>query len=275
VTAQVRTERNCAALIVALVALLPPLGGCAPKAIKFTAEPKHIIVLPGILGHTFWLDRIRKHADADLPDTSAQVWDWTRIKPHIIPNPIAHIMQYKRNCFRAKELAAQITEFHRQHPNVELSIVALSGGVPMAIFALEDLPDDVKIKRLVLLSGAISPHHDLTKALSHVEGEIVNYYSHGDWFVLKRGTTRFGTGDRVFEPSAGYAGFDRAAACPHGCDQLVQIEWRKEFRKKYGNGGGHAGSLPHRFIRECVVQWLAGNVGACAAEADGPQHFSQ
>jgi hypothetical protein len=216
----------------------------------------------GVLGHSHDLERIRRIADDELEGTSAQVWDWTRIKPHIFPNPVAHIMQYERNCFRAKRLAEQITCFRREHPDVKLSIVALSGGAPISVFSLEALPADVAIERLVLLSGAISPGYDLTKALAHVNQEVINYHSRRDWLILKWGTKMFGTGDRVRSQACGYSGFDTRRACPSGCDDLVQIEWHTGLRK-FGNRGGHIGSVAREFIDECAVEWLRGNVQAC------------
>jgi pimeloyl-ACP methyl ester carboxylesterase len=239
-------------------------GGCAaPGPIHYSAEPNHVLVLPGILGHTPDLERIRRVTDERLVGTSAQVWDWTRIKPHVIPNPVAHIVQHERNRYRAHLLAQHITEFRREHPDVRLSIVALSGGAAIAVFTLEALPDEITIDRLVLLSGAVSPEYDLTQAWAHVERDVVNYHSPRDRLILDWGTTVFGTGDRVHSAAAGNAGFDTTRACPTGCDKMVQIEWHEGLRA-LGNRGTHVGSVAGDFVRECVVEWLRGNLNACA-----------
>jgi hypothetical protein len=240
------------------------ITGCsAPGPFQYSGEPNHVIVLPGILGHTPDLERIRRLTDECLVGTSAQVWNWTRVKPHVIPNPVGHIVQHERNRYRADLLARYITEFRREHPDVRLSIVALSGGAAIAVFTLEALPEEITIDRLVLLSGAVSPEYDLTETLSRVEGDVVNYHSPRDRLILSWGTTVFGTGDRAHTAAAGNQGFNREQACPAGCDKMVQIQWHEGLRE-LGNRGGHVGSVASDFVRDCVVEWLRGNVNACA-----------
>ncbi len=241
-------------------------------------EPHHVIVLPGILGHTPGLDRIRAAVVKEMPETSAQVWDWTKVEPHWFPNPIGHVREYGRNRARAKLLAEQIMRFKRDHPDVRLSIVALSGGTAIALFACEELsagaaasPQEAgpgkPLERIVLLSSGVSPGYDLRPALKQVESGIVNYWSRRDWLVLKRGTSLFGSLDRYYGPAAGQCGFDEAATCGGRCDGLTQIEWHRGM-KGLGNRGGHAGSMARPFLRECVVQWLGGNLDACAVSVE-------
>jgi len=240
----------------------PLIFGCAPRPIRPMGEPHHVVVLPGILGHTPGFERIPRIIDEELDDASVQVWNWTRIEPNIIPNPIGHIRAYSKNRARAKLLADQLTRCKREHPDVRVSVVALSGGTAIALFACDELPDDVKLDRIVLLSAAVSPDYDVAPALQHVEHGVVNYWSPRDRLVLKYGTSVFGTADRVHEPSAGYRGFNENTTAGVGAKGLTQIQWHPGLWK-YRNSGGHAGAQEKAFIRECVVEWLRGDVLAC------------
>jgi pimeloyl-ACP methyl ester carboxylesterase len=257
--------------VMAAVFLCPLIAGCAPRAIEPTGQPRHVVCLPGILGRTPGFNRIPRIVDRELEGASVQVWDWTRIDPHWLPNPVGHIRDYEKNRKRARLLADQITRFRRQHPDVPLSIVALSGGTAIALFACEELPEDVKLDRIILLSAAVSPDYDLGPSLRHADNGIVSYFSPKDRLILKRGTRWFGTGDRVYIESAGFCGFNRDRACGQNCDQLTEIGWRPALWKQYRNSGGHAGAQEKRFIRNCVVRWLKGDLAACSAASEAPQ----
>lgn len=270
-----RTSRLVAAVGMHAVLLLlhPTLAGCrGPGEIQYSGQLRHVIVLPGILGHTPGLDRIRKAVESEIPEASAQVWNWTRIEPHWLPNPIGHIREYDKNRRRAALLAGHIAEFRREHPDVRLSIIGLSGGTAIALFACEELPPEVTLDRIILLSAAVSPEYDLRPALRRAENGIVSYYSRGDWLVLKRGTSRFGTGDRVYGPSAGYSGFDEPESCGDSCEKLTQIAWHADLARLYANSGGHAGGQERDFLRHCVMKWLEGDVSACAGPKDAADH---
>jgi hypothetical protein len=240
------------------------VAGCAPRAIRPMGEPHHVVVLPGVLGHSPGFDRIPRIIDEELEDASVQIWNWKRIDALAALNPIRSLRDHTRNRARAKVLANHLTQCRRANPHLRTSLVALSGGAGVALFACEELPPDVMLDRVVLLSPAVSPGYDLTAAMAHTKSGIVNYYSRGDWFVLKRGTTTFGTADRVYGPAAGYQGFDHKAACPGCGDRLTQIEWHDGLRK-LGASGGHASAQEKKFIRHCVVEWLRGNLTACDA----------
>ena len=81
-----------------------------------------------------------------------------------------------------------------------------SGGTGLVVRALEGLPED-SVEAAVLLSPALSPGYDLSRALRAVRREMVVFWSPLDLFVLGLGTRIFGTVDRVNSVSAGLVGF--------------------------------------------------------------------
>ncbi len=230
--------------------------GCtAPTGIHGT-KPNHVLILPGVAGLGSGIGAIASAVKKHAPDTSAQVYDWTQLEPTISLGGIENLTRYSLNLARAKTLANQLRDWRRDQPDVKLSVVGLSGGAGIALFACEELPDDFVFERMVLLSGAVSPGYDLTRALRMCRRGIVNYYSSLDSAVLEAGTTNHGTMDRIFRPSSGFAGFmtpeDKKLAA-----KLEQVAWDQSMAK-LGNDGLHWGSLAPAFLREYVVPWLCG-----------------
>ncbi len=170
---------------------------------------------------------------------------------------LANLTRIDRNRKRAADLSAKIVAYQDQYPGRPVWLVAHSGGVGVAVFAAESLPDNRKIEGLILLSGALTPTYDLRKALSKTHRGIVNSYSCKDELVLRWGTSMFGTTDRNFCPACGYAGFsvpdDLPAEDQSLYGKLTQIAWQKEMADTCRHWGGHISSANSEFIARHIT----------------------
>ncbi len=184
------------------------------------------------------------------------------------------LMWHRRNQLKGRQLARRILAFHRANPQATIHLFACSGGVGVALFALEaiyrcrtrghDRPTGNRslpiIDTLVLACPAVSPGYNLTPALGVVR-RCYALVSHRDSIILGLGTRIFGTTDRHFTKSAGMVGFrippgltDQDASC---YDRLREIRWSPEFKKE-GHGGGHSGSISLLFLKNHLISLLDG-----------------
>ncbi len=226
------------------------VGCTAPRGISNTTAATHVVVLPGIMGSGLSIGSIKRLIENELADTSAQVYDWTRVEQYTFA--LSNLKRYSLNLARAKALANQIVAWRRTHPDVKLYVVAISGGVGVAVFAAESLPEDFHLRGMVLLSGAVTPQYDLTKTMQVSEKGILAYSSDKDTLILREGTRRHGTMDRVFSQSAGYSGFVQPV---DDQSRLRQLYWQ-EGDRRWGNNGGHKGSLAKPYFREFILPFL-------------------
>jgi hypothetical protein len=132
---------------------------------------------------------------------------------------------------------------------------------------MEDLPDRVKIHTLLMMSSALSPAYDLSKALSHLTGKAYAFSSLSDELVLGIGCRTFGTMDGINTDAAGRVGFTQ----PPGADagqyaKLVPMPYRPQWRE-LGDRGDHVGGMNHRFARLVLAPLvLSGELPAIAVE---------
>lgn len=154
--------------------------------------------------------------------------------------------EYKRSA--AKGLADKIAAHHRKYPGDPIYLGGLSAGCAVVLYALEELPDDVAVDQVVLLSPSVSADFDLAPALRRVRGRIYAFTSDRD-AVLKDLAANFGTADgkRVGTDISGIRGFHG----PYG-GKVQNIPWRPEFAK-YGHNGGHTDVVASAFVQKFVA----------------------
>ena len=167
---------------------------------------------------------------------------------------------------KAAALATEIEALHAERPGAPAFLVGKSGGTGLVVRALEALGAG-QVETAVLISSALSPSYDLSRALRAVRREMVVFWSPLDLIVLGVGTRLFGTVDRVNSVSAGLTGFRP----PEGLDaagqaqyaKLRQVRWRPEMAST-GYFGGHVGPDSPAFLRKYVLPLLTVGPGPAA-----------
>jgi len=181
--------------------------------------------------------------------------DWNRAG-----GALANLMDYKGNRQAAAEVAEQIVAYRREHLWCPIDLVGYSGGAGMALMVAEALPEDIRLRNIILVQGAVSPDYDLSQVMDRVEGKIVNFYSPYDWLLLGVGTWFWGTMDRAHVVSAGNKGFDADRAVPDEIQRakLEQYRWSGKMLAS-GHLGGHFSILFYQWNKEYVVPYLTGD----------------
>jgi hypothetical protein len=242
-----------------LMVIVLLLSGCAtepaPPAKPWPKPPApaYLLHLPGIGGDRGLDSRmVRSLVQAGF-DGETEVYDWTSTDAGLMA-----LTNQQRHRHEAGVVAAKLTAIRRADPNREIILTAHSGGTGVLVWALEKLPPDVHVDRVLLVASALSPGYDLSKALAHVDGEMFNFYSPLDVAVLDVGTTLFGTIDGRKETAAGCIGFNM----PAGADR---DEYRKLRQFAYdsawlqlGNTGSHIGAMQRPFVRGVLAPIVMG-----------------
>ncbi|MGD8453040.1 MAG: hypothetical protein PVJ57_14575 [Phycisphaerae bacterium] len=257
------------------------LAGCAEPPRRLAAPQRYayglVLVLPGIVGPSFTDREVALGLEQGGVASAVEVWDWTSTVPG---GYMQNLMDLERNRREGSRLATRILDYQREFPGRPVYIIGHSGGGGVTVLGLEALPAGREVEMALLLAPALSPEYDLTSALRHVRTRLVNFYSANDVFLLKAGTSMFGTIDRELGPAAGAVGFRP----PEGLDaagktlyarRLRQVAWNAELWRRYGNAGGHLGWVYRPFVRgylapiiqENEARWMATGVPA-ATPAD-------
>ena len=127
----------------------------------------------------------------------------------------------------ATRLADFIAEHRREHPQTPIYLMGYSCGAFVALRALEILPDGVGVESASLMAGTFDPRHDLSIALSHVDGKLIVCASALDFVISGFATLVFGAADRVHTPAIGMLGaMERAGFQAARHPKLAQIHWR-------------------------------------------------
>ena len=210
-----------------------------------------LLHLPGIAGEMHMDRELIAGLKAGGWEGPLKIYDWTEHDPGIDA-----LRNRKRNEAEAAKVAKLIEKRLTEDPRAQITVTSHSGGTGIAVWALEDLPENVQVRTLVLLASALSPQYDLSRALRHVSGHAYLFYSQGDAVVLGTGTRLFGTIDGVRTDAAGLIGF----RVPEDADReqyakLVQRPYEKGWMI-YGHIGNHIGSLSQPFAENVLAALL-------------------
>jgi len=221
--------RNSAMPALTVTALLL-LAGCQqpqPSPDRQQAAQGKVFLLLGAVNTPHHLSGFAEMVRQAHPGLDVELRPWG------VPLLSVHnLMAYQRNRETAGKLAGELADYRREHPHAVIDVVGYSGGGGVAVFLVEALPPDVRIDRLILVAPAISRDYPLEQwVLPRVREFVVNYASDRD-LKVGWGTATFGTIDRVFEVSAGHAGF----TLEH--PRLVQVRWNQTM-KRQGHHGNH------------------------------------
>lgn len=213
-----------------------------------------VIVLGGVGG----LDIIGPCAEAALPRAGVKHEVCEYVWTHGWGQILRDLQDTNHQRKKADELVRIIRTWRENNPGRPVFLVGKSGGAGLAILTAELLPEN-SLERVILLSAAIAPHHDLRRALRATRKEIVNFHSQFDQLLLNFGTSQFGTMDRHYGASAGLNGFrlpldlDDADRLLYG--RLVQIPFQARMLRT-GHVGVHAGTSFPGFLASEVAPWL-------------------
>lgn len=216
------------------------------------AEPSGPMVLhlPGIGGHLRVDDLLVEGLGQSNLGATFRIYDWTNGNPGI-----PALGGYERNLAESAKVSTTIATMARENPERKLIITAHSGGAGLAVWALERLPEDVKIDTLVMIAPALSPNYDLSKALARVRGRAYSFNSLLDP-ILGFGTRNLGTIDRVMTASAGNVGFTLpSTADQNAYEKLTQIPYDQAWMR-LGHAGDHVGAMGRPFARFIIAPLL-------------------
>jgi hypothetical protein len=234
------------ALAAAAPAQAPELSALAPRGV--------VIVVGGVGGY----DTLPISAQVFLPRAGVSHEIRNFVWTHGVGQLFRDLQDTEHVVRKAAELAELIRQQREREPDRPIYLVAKSGGAGLALLAAAELPGGT-LRRLVLLSAAVSPTYDLRPALRATQGEVVSFYSRNDRLILEWGTSTFGTIDRHYGPSAGLTGFVVPAnLSPEDqalYSRLVQRAWQPRMILE-GHAGTHSGSSAPPFLAAEVAPWL-------------------
>jgi hypothetical protein len=180
-----------------------------------------------------------------------------------------------RNHDKGAELAGEIRQYKRTYPTREVNIIALSAGTGVATFALEALPEGVKVDNAIFLGCSLSSQYNMTRALKRVRSGLYVVYSETDR-ILKDVVWYTGTVDRS-SAASGVAGLEGFRLPPRpGPDTEMQylklhnVAYRPEFADA-GYTGGHIDATARAFVCQYVAPVLMGREEVLLGDPGRPE----
>jgi hypothetical protein len=237
-------------LISALLVWLVPMPAKA-AAVKETPRP-WFLHLNGIGGERVCDHTLVSGLTAGGFDADFHIFDWTEGETGIVA-----LQRQATHPIEARKAADMIIEQFKASPGTPIYVTGHSGGAAILTWALEMLPDEIKVESACMFAPALSPQYDLTKALRHVKGKLYVFSSPHDFVVLSTGTKMFGTMDGVRCEAAGLKGFvEPKTADDEQYKKIVPQPYQRSWAFKYGNVGSHICALRPKFARDYVAKLL-------------------
>ncbi len=250
--------RYCAGWGLFLVLLVPLGGGCV-SALPDRAERMqraYLYYLDGAGGGAAlsnWGGGVRQGLLDAGYDGAGEMFSWETGLGMLV-DQVASV-EYKRQ--KAAELARRIAELARTQADTPVYLIGLSAGTAIAMFALEALPDGLRIENVVLLSGSLSADYDATRALRHVRGKVYVFTSQRDGLLLFL-EPLFGSADRQ-KGATGVIGV-RGLYPPPGASaetrrqyaKVINIPWQPELVQE-GVHGTHVDPVQAPFVQKYIA----------------------
>lgn len=241
-------------------AFAPGCNGNKPYMTEERLDRGLVVILPGIEGVSELNQDIRRGLINAGVDRAIPIWSWGRPVP--VLGLFINQVDFLGNRLAGAAIAGRIKKYMKKYPNRPVHVIGHSGGGGVAVFVAEALDEDHKIDGLILLSASVSSAYDLTKALKHCRGGIVNFYSRDDSALLGLGTILLGTVDGTHGLAAGLVGFDRPN---EKADEDKFLAYTRLYQKDIGTYmfckdiGSHAGTAQVQFVTHFVSPWVLGD----------------
>lgn len=219
-----------------------------------------------------WVGGVREGLLDAGYDGAGEVFPWETGLGLVVDQVVSE--RYKRK--KAEELAPRIAAYEAEHPGAPVTLMGLSAGTAVAAFALEAIPEDVRVANVVMLSGSLSSTYDLTTALRRVDGKMYVFTSEKDG-VLGFFLPFAGTADRAkgTNETIGLHGVvmpsNPSEETRRQYGKIIEVPWTPQF-EAYGHYGRHEDSVSARFIEAVVAPLVVTTTrrfGATEAEIAG------
>lgn len=163
-----------------------------------------------------------------------------------------------RSSLVASGLSRKIEAARKADPDASIHVMGLSAGTAVALSALEQLTEGVRVNSVVLFAPSVSARHDLTEAMRHVRGRLYATNSPHDGILRALAVNA----DGVRGPVAGRTGFRMAAgadaATRAAYDRVVNLPWRSGYIA-YNNHGGHTEATRTLFVKAVIAPRILGD----------------
>jgi len=234
--------------------------GCENNSAFMTPEKLDkglVVILPGIEGESEANQNVRRGLSIAGIDRSLQIWHWGRPVPGV--GMILNQMDFLGNYLAGERIAQRIMKYQDEYPDRPVHIIGHSGGGGVAVFAASAMPEGREVTGVILLSASISSGHDITRALKHCSGGIVNFYNTQDGALLGLATTVLGNVGGAHGPSAGLMGFNTPN---ESSSDEKQLAYKKLYQVSMtssmisGSTPHYAATQPH-FVSTYVAPWIS------------------
>jgi len=232
------------------------VGGCARNEGEVDPADR-VFFVPGVAGDGPWYGPLREGLREGGVAAKIETVKWGMPPPMTMLNFQAGWVHREAE----RKLAGKIARWRSEHSEGHLSLVAHSAGCGVVLGALSQLPGDVHVDDVLLLSPSVSPQYDLSPPVEHVRGRLHVFHSENDAMFLGWRARTFGTYDNVKTEAAGRRGFSGLERLPAEVGRrVVQHAYQPQWRA-LGNDGGHFGATAHRFAANVLAKLLSDQDG--------------
>jgi len=236
---------RCALIGAALMALSSCNVWAPPAPAADALERGLLVMYPGAFNSDIELSQFYQAFETAKIPYAVEIKVWGTTERQIL-DPYGAYAELRATALSESE---RITAYRRAHPDVPIILLGYSAGAATALIAAENLPDDVEISRVIMLSPSVSRGYDVTGMLNHTKYGAVAYSSGQDWFV-NFAMNVIGNNDLVWGDTAATFGFDSTD------ERLIQFRWEPSMLL-YANAGGHWDYFLNRlWITDHVLPWI-------------------
>jgi hypothetical protein len=181
-------------------------------------------------------------------------------------------VNYKRS--KAARLAGEILTYKKDHPEGGVTLIGLSAGTAVVVYALESLPESCRVNHVILLGSSLDASYDMREALLRVEDNVVVFTSDKDE-ILTVFVPMTGSADRQFVGTdlVGICGFHRPNHANEATrilySKIRTIPWHPVFAE-VGDNGLHTDTTHPEFVKKYLVPIVVRHESSGSQEKTSP-----